>query len=326
MASTSETKTYDKLVCSVFENLQDGGNIQDGIHKGTALLAWLRERGKIKTVSGGDRIAVNLMYGKNSTIKSMAKQDSIDTTPQDGITRAFFNWKYVSGSVTVWDADLMMNKGNKERIYDILDASKDQLIMSVAEKFTEYLFGDGTGNGSLDPLGLAAIAADTPTTGTLGGINRANEAWWRNQSNGSVGAWGTNGLSKTRSLYNSCSLGSAKGTPDLCVTTQTVHEAFEGSLTDILRLAKQDEAMADLHFANFKFGTATVIFDEQCGSGRQYMLNSKYLSLVVHEDANFALLTKRTTHNQLATIIPFLTMGNLVPSNCRKLGVNSGIS
>lgn len=324
MASTSETKTYDRLVSSTFENTDI--ELQDAIHKSTVMLAHFKEKGRIKTVSGGERISVPLMYGLNSTIKSQAKTGQIDTTPQGGITKAFFNWKYITGSCVIWTADLMMNKGNKEKIFDIMDAAKTQLVLSVAEEATAQMFSDGTGNASLDITGLQAIIANTPTSGTLGGINRANEAWWQNQYNGSVGAFTTNGITKTRNLYNKCSLGSAKGTPDFCITTQTVHEAFENEHLDILRFAKEDEKMADLHFANFKFGSATVVYDEQCPSGNQYMSNSKYLQLVVHEDANFKLLTDRTTHNQLATIIPFFLMCAFVPNNCRKLGVNSGIS
>ena len=326
MVATSETKTYDRLVSSTFETFDSSGGLQDTIHKSTALSAWLKEKGRIKTESGGERIGINLMYGKNTTIKSMSKQGQIDTTPMNGITRAFVNWKYVTGSVVVWDADLMMNKGNKTKIFDILDTAKEQLVMSVAEKTDEMYFSDGTGNGGLDFTGLLAWAADTPTSGTLAGINRANEAWWRNQYNNAVGAFAANGITKTRNLYNKCSLGTAKGTPDLIITTQAIHEAFENEHLLLLRFGKEDEKMADLHFANFKFGTATVVFDEQATSGNQYMLNSKYLNLVVHEDGNFKLLTQRQTHNQLATIIPFLLMGNLVSNNCRKLGVNTGIT
>lgn len=326
MAALSETKTWDRLVSSTFENFDTSGGLQDAIHKGTVLMAFLKEKGRVKTISGGDRIGMSLMYGKNSTIKSQSKQDSIDVTPQDGVTTAFFNWKYLTGSTTIWTPDLMMNKGNKTRIFDIMDGAKEQLIMSVAEEWTTQAVSDGTGNGGLDWLGLQALVADTPTSGTLAGINRANEAWWRNQYNNSVGAFAANGMSKTRNLYNKCSLGTAKGTPDLCLMTQTIHESMENEHLQILRFAKEDEKMADLHFANFKFGTATCVFEEQAPSGSQYMLNSKYLFLVMHEDANFKLLPKRETHNQLAQIFPFLAMGNLASNNCRKLGVNTDIT
>ena len=47
MGSTSETKTYDRLVTSTFENLQDGGSVQDAIHESTPFLAFLKEKGRI---------------------------------------------------------------------------------------------------------------------------------------------------------------------------------------------------------------------------------------------------------------------------------------
>ena len=324
MASYSETKTYDRLVSSTFERNEQG--VQDAIHKATPFLAWCKENDRLKTVDGGERISVPLMYGLNTTIKSMAKQDNIDTTPQDGVTKAFFNWKYITGSVVIWDADLMMNKGSKTKVFDILDTGREQLVMSVAQEWTRQSFLDGTGNGSLDILGLQAIVATDPTTGTLAGINRANETWWRNQYNASVGSFAANGLTKTRNLYNSCSLGGAKGSPDLGLTTQSIYESFENLYVLALQFRKEDQKMADLHFDNFKFGGATIMFDEQAPSGNFYFLNSKYIYPVVHEDGNFQIMPKRMTHNQFATIIPFLMMGTIVSNNCRKLGVNSGIS
>jgi len=319
-----ETKTYDRLVSSTFENNVD--DIQNQINKATALLAFMRENGRIKIETGGERISVPIMYGKNTTIQSQAKQTPINTTPMDGITKVFYNWKVITGSITIWDVDLMLNKGNKVKQFDIMDAAREQFILSVAETVTGQLMGDGTGNGSLDLLGIQAIIADTPTSGTLAGIDRSTNPYWRNQYNNAVGAFASAGLNKTRNLYNKCALGSTKGTPDLCMMTQTIYESFENEHLLVLRLAKEDEKMADLKFANFKFGTATCVFDEQSPSGSQYMINTKYMYLVVHEDGNFQIMPKRSTYNQLATIIPFLLLGNMITSNPRKLGVNTGIT
>jgi len=42
-------------------------------------------------------------------------------------------------------------------------------------------WSDGTGNSSKDLGGLQFLISTTPTTGTVGGINRATFSFWRNQ-------------------------------------------------------------------------------------------------------------------------------------------------
>jgi hypothetical protein len=67
------------------------------------------------------------------------------------------------------------NKGDAQ-IFKLMKAKLDILEESIKEKFSEYLYSAG---GGADPLGLASLIPDDPTTGTLGGVNRAAETQWR---------------------------------------------------------------------------------------------------------------------------------------------------
>lgn len=62
--------------------------IFDNIFKDSAFLAALRNRGAVEKQDGGERIALPLMYEKNSTVKSYQGEEVIDTTLQDGLTTA----------------------------------------------------------------------------------------------------------------------------------------------------------------------------------------------------------------------------------------------
>ena len=46
-----------------------------------------------------------------------------------------------------------------------------------------------------------------------------------------------------------------------------------------------------------------------------YFLNTDYLGLVVHRDANWSQMDDKVSVNQDAVVIPMLWMGNLVCSN-----------
>ena len=52
-----------------------------------------------------------------------------------------------------------------------------------------------------------------------------------------------------------------------------------------------------------------------------YMINSKYMDLVVHQDANITMMDEVESINQDAIVKPILWMGNLAISNRSLQGV-----
>ena len=52
-----------------------------------------------------------------------------------------------------------------------------------------------------------------------------------------------------------------------------------------------------------------------------YMLNTNYLQLVVHRDADLEIMDEMRPINQDGVVIPILWMGNLVCSNRAQQGV-----
>ena len=68
---------------------------------------------------------------------------------------------------------------------------------------------------------------------------------------------------------------------------------------------------------SMKYKTADVFFDSSGGipAAHAYFLNTDYLELVVHQDANLTMMDELKSVNQDAIVIPILFMGNLVVSN-----------
>jgi hypothetical protein len=63
---------------------------------------------------------------------------------------------------------------------NLLEEQMEVLRLGFEERFSKFLHLDGT--SSTDALaGLDALVSTAPTTGTLGGISRATNPWWRNQ-------------------------------------------------------------------------------------------------------------------------------------------------
>ncbi len=85
--------------------------------------------------------------------------------------------------------------------------------------------------------------------------------------------------------------------------------------------------MANSGFQNLMFKGAPVVFDDDipagttAGSGRMYMLNTKYLSLVGHSDVWFKPTPFVRPTNQDSVFSQILCYGQLTISNRARQGV-----
>ncbi len=98
----------------------------------------------------------------------------------------------------------------------------------------------------------------------------------------------------------------------------TYYSYYEGSQTSLKRYS--DQTKADGGFVTLKYKNADVIFDGNSGipSNHMYFINTNYLELVVHQDADMEVMDELRPVNQDGAVVPILWMGNLTCSN-RKL-------
>jgi hypothetical protein len=66
-----------------------------------------------------------------------------------------------------------------------------------------------------------------------------------------------------------------------------------------------------------------VIFDGSSGmaASRMYFLNTNYIEMVTHSEANMTVMDEAKPYNQDAVVVPILWMGNMVTSNRSLQGV-----
>lgn len=288
--------------------------IEDNIFKNLPLLYFLQEADHIDKIDGGEQLVEPLMYAQNSTAGSYAGYDNIDTTPQEGVTSAVYDWRQYAATVAIAGIEEAKNSGDAA-VVRLLDAKIQQAEMSIQETMESMLFADGTGNSAKDWYGLAYYVATTPTTGTVGGIDRsdANNSWWRNYVESTSTALTIPIMS---TAYNTVSKG--KDHPDFILTTQALFEKYESLLQPQLRFA--DPTTADAGFQNLLYKSAPIMYADYAQSGVMYFLNSKYLRLKVHSDVWFKPTPFEKPHGQDAKYSQILSYGNLTASNCKRLG------
>lgn len=302
------------------------GVIADNVLKNNGLLARLRSRNKVKPVSGGRTIVQELQYQENSTFKRYSGYDLLNIQPSDVMTSAEYDYKQAAVAVSISGLEQLQNSG-EDAILDLLEGRIENAETTLVNNIALDSYSDGTADGGRQIGGLQILVSTSPTSGTVGGINRATWAFWRNQkysavSDGGAAASTTNIQSYMNRLYLRCSRGADK--PDLIVADNGYYEIYLESLQAIQRITSSDTAMAG--FNSLQYMGSDVIFDGGFGGGapanQMYFLNSKYLFFRPHRDRNFDPIgDDRMTPNQDATIRLWGWAGNMTMNNAFLQGV-----
>lgn len=308
--------SFDALISTTLKKYRP--QLTDNIFVELPLLYWLKESGKIRQVDGGEQIVEPLLYAQNTTAASYAGYDSIDITPQEGITAAVYDWKQFAVTVAISGIEEAKNSG-ETAVINLLKSKIEQAEMSAADKLNEQLHGLGTGNGSKDFAGLQQYIPTDPTTGTVGGINRATAGneFWRPSVN-TAGADTALTIPDMSTRYNNVSRGGGKDHPDWILTTQALWEKYEALLQPALRYA--DAKTADAGFQNLLYRSTPVVWDSDCTAGWMYFLNSKYINLVVHSKKWFKPTEFQTPIGQDAKYSHLYSYGNLTCRNFARQG------
>jgi hypothetical protein len=157
----------------------------DNIFTANALFYFLGEEGFKEEADGGRLIEFGLEFAENSTFKSYGELDTLDTTRISVFDCARFDWKIHAGTVVYSELERLRAQASAGK-YDLIAEKLENGKNSHIANMNRAMWSDGTGNGSQDIGGLQLIISTTPTTGSVGQINRATFSFWRNQQTSGV--------------------------------------------------------------------------------------------------------------------------------------------
>lgn len=304
-----------------FYSLAGGG--QAGLKKGEGF------EGR-DAANGGRVFDFTLEYAENTTFRSVSEMETLDTTRIDVFDAARYDWKISAGTVIWSDLEELRAAAQSAKI-DLIESKLESGKNSHIANMNRQLLGDGNGNGGKDMSGLKNVISATPTTGTVGGINRANFAFWRNkQTSGTQTSSAFDNLrSSMRSIYNQCSRGGMIDAPSAALTTRTVFEGFESLLIANERFEVQDKmsnGQGAFQNESLKFKGASLFYDEDLDTDNLYFYNPRFLKLIYLKGAWMKMKNKIEPANQLASVQRIFTVANLATNNSRRLGVVSSIT
>lgn len=234
---------------------------------------------------GGERMKFPVKYAKNTTGTSFAGFDTFSTSATNNRINLEFVPKFYQMSVALPLDELSAN-ATEAKVIDLAKLEMASTAQDLADDIGTLFYGDGTGNGSKDFLGLEAIVDDGTNAGTYGTLARSTYTTLKSTVTSSSG---TLTLAKMSTLYNSCTSGSQK--PSLGLTTEAIFSYYEQLLQPQERIAKDVSLMKSpgnmgkvgtgmvggTGFTGLFYKGFPILADEKCTSGVLYFVNEDFL-------------------------------------------------
>jgi hypothetical protein len=318
MALVNPSTAMTEIVTTTLRNRT--GKLADNVTKNNALLYRLREKGKVKPVSGGRTIVQELNYQENSTFKRYSGYEALNISPSDVFTGAEYNYAQAAVAVSISGLEMIQNSG-EEAIIDLLEGRIENAEQTLTNNIALDVYSNGTADGGRQIGGVQLLVGTTNNSGVIGGIDSSVWTFWQNVAFSGV----TNGGIATstgniQSYMNRTYLQVVRGAdaPDLIVADNNYYRFYLESLQAIQRI--ESSSMAEAGFQSLKYMGADVVLDGGFGGGApvntMYFLNTKYIFFRPHADRNFAPLgDERFAVNQDAMVKLIGFAGNLTLSN-----------
>jgi hypothetical protein len=314
----SPSAVFTEMVSTTMRNVST--DVADNVSLNNALSARLKKKGKFITLDGGYEIQIPLEYAENGTYQRFAGFDTLNTNASDVITSAKYDWAQIALHVVASGRELRMNSG-KSQMINLAKAKKANALKTAANNFSIDLYSDGSLTNQVG--GLANII-QTNGQGTVGGLNSATFTFWRNKFREIAGS-GAYTKDTFKGELNGLWLQLVRGAdkPDLIVLSHDFYSVYEAGEQQLQRYMDAD--MAKAGFVGLKYKTADVIFDDNTNftstAEKGYFLNTDYLYVAQHKDAQWTQDEEKKPVNQDAVVLPFYWMGNVVTSNRALQGV-----
>ncbi len=297
---------------------------KDNVSKHNALYRRLTEKGNLRLEDGGLSLVKTLDYANNSTYTRYSGFGTLNINAVDVLSDAEFPWRQVAVTLAASGRELRTNSGETAFI-NFVKAKLKNARRSMGNGMSIDLYSDGTASEQIN--GLQALISDTGV-GTVGGINSTNFPFWQNivQSaaaplQGGAAVTYSATTIETMMLNLWIKLTRMGDHPDMIVMSDDLFAMYEQSQTSLKRYAPEDNGQGGM--ISMKYKNADVFFDSSGGipATHAYFINTDFIELVAHKDANMTAMDELKSINQDAIVIPILWQGNMVVGNRSLQGV-----
>lgn len=273
MAPTNLSLNFDAVLTTTMFNFRP--TLVDNISTAMSYLFMLMKKqgDGYKAIEDGlgDRAEFPLMYATNNA-EPYSGYDVLDTSPQDGITDAFFDWKQLATPISISRMEERKNSGKRRKL-DLLKTKIKQGVLGIKEKFNRTLLqGNGittpaqiqlpyanpnSGRTFIEPL--FSLVRLNPATGVVGSIDPNVDTWWRNRTLTSTAVNYAAFLYEVDMAFNEASKGPGGG-PNFWLGDQRTFQLYGAALRSQNRFTEQTKA--DIPFDAYTVHGKPFTWDE----------------------------------------------------------------
>jgi hypothetical protein len=315
--------TFTELVTTTYRNHK--AEISDNVSEHNALYKRLTNKGRVRREDGGLSIVCNLDYAENSTYQRYSGYDALNVNASEVLSAAEFPWRQQATHVTASGLEIRSNSG-ENRIVNLVKSRIKNAQRTMANNLSEDFYSAGSLSNQIN--GLQALIADAGT-GTVGGINSSTFTFWQNTVQSAAAPLQGGGAivpsaTTIESLMLPLFLRTTRGADvvDLIVMSEDYFTFYEQSQTSLKRYAPEDNGKGGM--ISMKYKTADVFWDSSASgipAAHGYFVNTDFMEVVVHQDADMEIMPEMRAINQDAIVIPVIHQCNLVISNRKRQGV-----
>ena len=319
----SLTRVYNRIFTIMRDEALEP-YLWDNVSARTAYLYCMKAKGAIKEVGGKEHLSFKILK-ELPTTQGYTDDGVLTPVRADPYTRVVYEWKQLACPVMVTGLDMIKTGEGAEP--DLLEAFIEAAEISMRDAIggsTNGVFSDGDETVLDEITGLQNILGTSTTTGTVGQLSRATLSVWRHQSANVSSAFDTNGLNRMSTLYRQCTR--ADESPDIFTVNGETWDNFLRETTRTFEvhlpfMGKPDEMMVEAGFPNVRFFGALLFPDDGVPANVGYLINSKYINIIVREGRNAELgdFVKSQSKDDLVSYV--LWAGNQVCKGLRYNGI-----
>jgi hypothetical protein len=292
----------------------------DGISKNIPFMKYLKNNQKL--VSGGESILEEQLFAENPSYQRYAGGETLNTSQTEQFTSFRFQWKQIAVAVVINGLESDVQNTGSEAVFDLLEKRIEAAEYTMHNGMASDVESDGTADGGKQIGGLGLLVSSSPSSGTVGGIDRGTYTWARNQvfdaSDNSI----TLSPSTIQSFYGLCVDGLTRNAekPNLIYAGGTHYRWYRESLQTVQRIMKVGTDTVDtVGGGELEFMGIPVIN----GGGYQGVstatitrfLNTNHIFFKTASKRNFVPLKARDSFNQDATVRYLAWAGNMTARN-----------
>ena len=277
--------------------------------------------------TGGRSLIGNIEYATNPTVGAITSTQTLSVTFADTFDEWEAQWKQYAGTVPMSSFEQAVNRGSNAK-FDLQAGKLENLQSSLRDIINADILGTATGN---EMTGYQDLIAASPSSGTVQGINRGTYSFWRNQQ--TSGAKSSTAYDNLRSSMRTIRTAAAKGQgvkfPTRYLCSAATANGYESLLIANERINdEKTNAKANAGFKGdvYKFGSANVVWDDDCTSDSMYAVQDDDPVLAYQAGYWFKGYPAVEPANQLIEVFKVECIMQLVVKNPRHLGVITSIT